>query len=77
MLTQYFQTISGTQLTHACLSSLIIALATIINARIFHGIALEAERYADECHNMTLERVAQVDKDEDVKYSTRFSGAAC
>jgi hypothetical protein len=25
-----------------------MALATIINARIFHGIALEAEKYADE-----------------------------
>ncbi|XP_006459666.1 hypothetical protein AGABI2DRAFT_177523 [Agaricus bisporus var. bisporus H97] len=28
---------------------LIVALTTVINARIFHGIALEVEQYADEC----------------------------
>ncbi|EKM79003.1 hypothetical protein AGABI1DRAFT_129268 [Agaricus bisporus var. burnettii JB137-S8] len=29
---------------------LIVALTTVINARIFHGIALEVEQYADECY---------------------------
>jgi hypothetical protein len=35
-------------MTYIPLFSLVLALAAIINARIFHGIALEAEKYSDE-----------------------------